>query len=162
MGKKFIDGFKYFWGVDESEPEDKTEDFYQEMKHKNLEGDESMQANSNASERSTNTINTSNKVLNIHSNTQMSVVLFQPKTFEESTDVVDTLKSRRPVVLNISEVDKDLGRKIFDFCSGALYALEGHIQQVSKGIFVLAPPNIDIAGDIVQKTESKLSHWLND
>lgn len=162
MADKFIDKIKFFWGIDTQEPEDQTEDFYDEMKRKDLDSEETMSAITDSSQKSMNTIKTSNKVLNIHSNSQMSVVLFHPKSFEESTNIIDTLKTRRPVVMNISELDKDLGRKIFDFCSGALYALDGHIQQVSKGIFVLAPPNVDITGDVTAKVESTVSTWLNE
>lgn len=165
MGDKFIDKIKFFWGVDSHEEEDTTEDFYEDMKRTDLETDDTyatMSAISEASSKSMNTIKTSNKVLNIHSNAQMNVVLFSPKSFEESTTIVDTLKSKRPVVMNISELDKDLGRKIFDFCSGALYAVDGHIQQVAKGIFILAPQNVDITGDVMRKEEAPVSTWLRE
>ncbi len=164
MADRFIDKIKFFWGVDSHE-EDRTEDFYEDMKRTDLEMEETnmtLNAISDASQKSMNTIKTSNKILNIHSNAQMNVVLFNPKTFDESTHIVDTLKSRRPVVMNISELDKDLGRKIFDFCSGALYALDGHIQQVAKGIFILAPQNVDITGDVINKSETPVSTWLRE
>lgn len=162
MGDKFIDKIKFFWGIDSQETEDSTEDFYDELKRKDLDTEETIAAITETSNKSINTIKTSNKVLNIHSNAQMNVVLFHPKSFEESTNIIDTLKSRRPVVMNISELEKDLGRKIFDFCSGALYALDGHIQQVSKGIFVLAPQNVDITGDVTGKAEVNSSSWLKE
>lgn len=167
MGDRFIDRIKFFWGVDSQEEEtDRTEDFYEDMKRTDLETDDNynMSATSNldAGQKPMNTIKTSNKILNIHSNAQMNVVLFSPKSFDETTHIVDTLKNRKPVVMNISELEKDLGRKIFDFCSGALYALDGHIQQVSKGIFILAPQNVDITGDILAKNESSMSTWLRE
>lgn len=159
---KIIDKIKFFWGLDNQEPEDSTEDFYKELKRTDLTTEEAMSAINETSEKTLNTIKTSNKVLNIHSNAQMSVVLFQPKTFDEATVVVDTLKSKRPVVLNISELEMDLARKVFDFCSGALYALDGHIQQVAKGIFVLAPTNVDITGDVAGKPQVAMPSWLNE
>ncbi len=165
MGDKFIDKIKFFWGVDSHEEEDRTEDFYEDMKRTDLEMEDTnmtLNAISEAGQKSMNTIKTSNKILNIHSNATMNVVLFNPKTFDESTNIVDTLKNRKPVVMNISELDKDLGRKIFDFCSGALYALDGHIQQVSKGIFILAPQNVDITGDVLAKSETPVSTWLRE
>jgi len=164
MADKFIDKIKFFWGVDSPEDEELgNEDFYNELKHSDLEMDETMNAMSEASQKSLNSIKTSNKVLNIHSNAQMNVVLFLPTTFEECTEIVDTLKSKRPVVMNISDIDKDLARKIFDFSSGALYALDGHIQQVSKGIFILAPNNVEITGDIVTAAfEKDAPSWLRD
>ena len=164
MGDKFIDKIKFFWGVDShDEEEDRTEDFYEDMKRTDLETEDSTYNTfTESSQKSLNTIKTSNKILNIHSNAQMNVVLFNPKNFDETTNIVDTLKNRKPVVMNISELDKDLGRKIFDFCSGALYALDGHIQQVAKGIFILAPQNVDITGDVLNKTETPVSTWLRE
>ncbi len=164
MGDKFIDKIKFFWGVDShDEEEDRTEDFYEDMKRTDLETEDSpYNTFTESSQKSLNTIKTSNKILNIHSNAQMNVVLFNPKNFDETTNIVDTLKNRKPVVMNISELDKDLGRKIFDFCSGALYALDGHIQQVAKGIFILAPQNVDITGDVLAKAETPVSTWLRE
>jgi cell division inhibitor SepF len=165
MGDKFIDKIKFFWGVDTHEEEDRTEDFYEDMKRTDLETEDSnalYQSVADASHKSMNTIKTSNKILNIHSNAQLNVVLFNPKNFEESTHIVDTLKNRKPIVMNIADLDKELGRKIFDFCSGALYALDGHIQQVAKGIFVLAPPNVDITGDVMSRGDIDKNSWLKE
>ncbi len=176
MADNFIDGFKKFWGVGTQEDEELfNDDFYDEMKRKDLETEDgvnnmnnmnnmnTMNAIHEASQKSMNTIKTSNKVLNIHSNAQLNVVLYHPKTFEESTGIIDTLKSKRPVVMNIAELDKDLARKIFDFCSGALYALDGHIQQVSRGIFILAPQNVDITGDVTtSRVDSQVNSWLKE
>jgi cell division inhibitor SepF len=162
MGDKFIDKIKFFWGVDTQDEEDTTEDFYDELKRKDLEEPDYGAGQSDLDTSPVNTIKTSNKILNIHSNSQLNVVLYNPKSFEESTSIVDTLKSRRPVVMNIADLDKELGRKIFDFCSGALYAIDGHIQQVSKGIFVLAPQNVDITGDIMGKKNEDAATWLKE
>lgn len=96
-----------------------------------------------------------NKVVNLHKNATMKVVLYQPRDFEDTRAVIDSLKSKKPVILNIEELDPELARKIFDFCSGALYAIDGHIQKVSRGIFILAPSNVDISGDVRGELENK-------
>lgn len=88
-------------------------------------------------------------------NYDMEVVLYQPKEFEDSKTIVDSLKSKKPVIINIEDLDQELGKKIFDFCSGALYALDGHIQKISRGIFILAPYNVEIGGDVRNALESK-------
>lgn len=72
-----------------------------------------------------------------------------PSEFNESVKIVDALKKEELVILNIEPLDKELSHKIFDFCSGALYALDGKIQKVSRGIFILAPNKIDLDGDIM-------------
>ena len=61
---------------------------------------------------------------------------------------VDSLKSRKPVIINLEKIDSDTARKIFDFLSGATYALNGNVQKVANNIFIFAPANVDIAGGI--------------
>lgn len=74
------------------------------------------------------------------------LVLIEPKTFEECPKLVNSLKSRRPVIINLESLDVQLAKKIFDFLSGATYALNGTVQKVANNIFIFAPENVDIAG----------------
>lgn len=74
------------------------------------------------------------------------LLLIEPKTFEECPKLVDSLKSRRPVIINLERLETETARKIFDFMSGATYALDGNVQKIANNIFVFAPENVDIAG----------------
>lgn len=74
------------------------------------------------------------------------LVLIEPKTFEECPKLVDSLKGRRPVIINLEKLETEVARKIFDFLSGATYALNGNVQKVANNIFIFAPENVDIAG----------------
>lgn len=73
------------------------------------------------------------------------LVLIEPKSFEECPKLVDCLKGRRPVIINLEKLETEVARKIFDFMSGATYALEGNVQKVANNIFIFAPENVDIA-----------------
>lgn len=99
--------------------------------------------------------NKKGKVVNINTTTQIKVVVIQPETFEEAKDIADTLKSKNPVVINLEDVEKDVARRIIDFLSGAVYALDGNIQKVSNGIFLVAPYNVGIMGDFKDELRSK-------
>lgn len=72
------------------------------------------------------------------------MVLIEPKNFEECPKLVDNLKGRRPVIINLEKIETDAARKIFDFMSGATYALNGNVQKVANNIFIFAPENVDI------------------
>jgi len=105
---------------------------------------------------------TSNKVVNINPNTpQMKVVIFEPVSYDEAPSIVDSLKNRRAVVVNLENIqDPEVSKTIFHFLNGAIYAMDGDIRKVSKGIFILAPSNIDIDGNIKKELESKgLFRW---
>lgn len=75
------------------------------------------------------------------------LVVIEPKGFEECPKLVDSLKSRKPVIVNLEKLDSDTGRKIFDFLGGATYALNGNVQKVANNIFVFAPENVSITAD---------------
>lgn len=144
MAEKFIDKVKYFMGLDDYEEEETP---IEEKKQPAV----MVQDPEEFGRSQSYNVTTKNKVVNIHSNAQMKVVIHQPTEFDETAGIVDNLKNRKPVIINLESLDPDLARKIFDFCSGALYALDGQIQKVSKGIFILAPSNVDITGDIKQE-----------
>ena len=79
------------------------------------------------------------------------LVLIEPKTFEECPKLVNSLKSRKPVIINLERLETEVARKIFDFLSGAVYALNGNVQKVANNIFIFAPENVDIAGGTMQE-----------
>ena len=72
------------------------------------------------------------------------MIVLEPKGFEEAPKLVDNLKSRKPVIVNLERLESDTARKIFDFLSGATYALNGNVQKVANNIFVFAPENVAI------------------
>ncbi|MCX8129970.1 MAG: cell division protein SepF [Clostridia bacterium] len=96
-----------------------------------------------------------NKVVNIHSASQLKVVIMQPENFDDAQDICDHLKSKKPVVVNLEELDKENAQRIIDFLSGSIYALDGNIQKVSGGIFIIAPSNVDLMGDFKDELRNK-------
>ena len=87
------------------------------------------------------------KVVNIHTTTQLKVVVLQPTTYNDATEIAGHLKEKKPVVVNLEKLDKDTARKIVDFLSGAVFALDGSMQKVSNGILLLVPYTMGIMGD---------------
>ena len=68
-----------------------------------------------------------NKVVNIHTTTQLQVVLVKPERFENAAEIADHLREKRTVVLNLESTKKDVARRLLDFLSGVAYAQEGKI-----------------------------------
>lgn len=95
------------------------------------------------------------KVVNIHSTSQFKVVIMQPESFDDAQDICDHLKSKKPVVVNLEDIEKELAQRIIDFLSGSVYALDGNIQKVSNGIFLIAPNNVDIMSDFKEEFKNK-------
>ena len=72
------------------------------------------------------------------------VLVVEPRSFDEVQTIADQLKSRRPVILNLEALDKDLAQRMLNFLNGAVYALGGETQRVSGHIFFFAPPGTDV------------------
>lgn len=85
------------------------------------------------------------KRLSVANTNAFRLVLIEPKSFEECPKLVDCLKGRKPVIINLEKLETEVARKIFDFMSGATYALSGNVQKVANNIFIFAPENVDIA-----------------
>ncbi len=97
----------------------------------------------------------SGKVVNIHSANQFKMVVSQPNTFDDAQDICDHLKAKKPVVINLEGIEKSDAQRIIDFLSGSIYALDGSIQKVSCDIFVIAPNNVDVSGDLKEELRNK-------
>ncbi len=95
------------------------------------------------------------KVVNINTTTQLKVVVVTPESFDEARDIANHLKQKKPVVINLEGVEKDIARRIVDFLSGAVDALDGNIQKISTGIFLIAPYNVGIMGDFKDELRNK-------
>ena len=95
---------------------------------------------------------------------QVKMVITQPTTFEQSEEICGYLKEKKSVIINLEYVNKDVARRIIDFVSGAVNALDGHIQKISNAIILVAPVNYDIASDLArEELKNKVSvSWLKN
>ena len=95
-----------------------------------------------------------NKVVNIHTTTQLQVVLVKPERFENASEIADHLRDKRTVVLNLEQTDKNIARRLIDFLSGVAYAGEGKIKRVAANTFIITPYSVDIMGDLIDELEN--------
>lgn len=96
----------------------------------------------------------SNKVVNIHTTTQLQVVLVKPERFENASEIADHLRNKRTVVLNLEQTDKNIARRLIDFLSGVAYANEGTIKKVALSTYIITPYNVEILGDLIDELEN--------
>lgn len=92
--------------------------------------------------------NRNNKVLNLHANVQMEVVVASPETFEEAREISQHIKDKKPVIINLEFVEHKIAQRITDFLCGCCCAMDGNIQRIADKIFMIAPDNVDFAGDV--------------
>ena len=83
---------------------------------------------------------------------------------KKSDEICAFLKERKSIIVNLEYVNKDVARRIVDFISGGVYALDGYIQKVSNSIFLVAPSNYEITNEMArEEMRNKLSvSWLKN
>ena len=107
-----------------------------------------------AYERSAEAERRNNKVVNIHTTTQLQVVLVKPDKFEAASEIADHLRDKRTVVLNLESTQKEIARRLLDFLSGVAYAHEGKIKKVAISTYIITPYNVDTIGDLINDLEN--------
>lgn len=106
--------------------------------------------------------NRKGKVVSIHSNSTAKVVIVQPSQYEEITTLCDCLKNRKIVIANLQKLESKLAQRFVDFAGGAAYALDGDIQEVSPGILLITPNNVDVSSDLKDElTKRGLFSWTD-
>ena len=88
----------------------------------------------------------SGQVLNMGN--KQEVVLFHAKTFDDAAKAADELRGKRAVILNMENVDKALTRRVVDFLSGSVYALDGRVKKVAQSTYLFCPHTMDVVGDL--------------
>jgi cell division inhibitor SepF len=74
-----------------------------------------------------------------------------PSRFGDAKEIADRLKDNRPVIVNLQMADRDLQRRMIDFCSGVTYALSGEMEKVADQVFLLAPTNVKVSDEERQR-----------
>jgi cell division inhibitor SepF len=94
-------------------------------------------------------------VTRIHATAQLEVVLHKPDRFDDAAKIADDLRSRRTIVLNLEQTNKDIARRLIDFISGVAYAQDGKIKKVAVNAYIVTPYNVDLLGDLIDELEDK-------
>ena len=89
----------------------------------------------------------SGQVVNMNSGKQ-EVVLFHARTFDDAARAADELRRKKAVILNMENVDKALTRRVVDFLSGSVYALDGSVKKIAQCTYLFCPHNMDVVGDL--------------
>lgn len=90
------------------------------------------------------------------------MILLEPRAYSESQQIVDYLRNRNAVVVNLKRVTSDQAKRIVDFLSGTIYAIGGEIQKIGGGIFLCTPNNVNIQGKITDEKDGKDIHDNDD
>ena len=91
----------------------------------------------------------------------MKVMVVEPQTFDDTQQIANCIREKRPVIVNFENTDADVARRITDFLSGTTYALDGEIKKISRNVMLCAPQNVNIAYSQEKKTSFSEMPWIN-
>ena len=79
---------------------------------------------------------------------KQEVTLFRPVNFNDASKAADDLRARKVVVVNLENVDKAMARRVVDFLSGCVYALDGDVKKIAQSAYLFCPSNLVVNGDL--------------
>ena len=79
------------------------------------------------------------------------ITIVKVKGFDEATNIADVLKTKRPVIFDVVELETRDAERVVDFMVGAVYGLDGSIKRVTGGIFIATPKGMKINSDEIRR-----------
>lgn len=83
------------------------------------------------------------------------VHVIAPVRFPDAQEIGDRLKASQPVIVNLQAADRELSRRMIDFCSGAAYVLGGSMDKVADQVFLLTPTNVEVSAEEKRKLQER-------
>jgi cell division inhibitor SepF len=94
------------------------------------------------------------KVLSIAATTHLQVIVVKPQSYKEAGDIADHFKSKKTIVLNLENTNKEVGNRLIDFLGGVAYSSDGDLKRISNTTYMIVPYNVEISGDTIEELES--------
>jgi cell division inhibitor SepF len=63
----------------------------------------------------------------------------RPRRFDSAQEIADKFKDGQPVIMNLESSDREVSRRLIDFASGLCYGLNGTMEKVATGVYLLKP-----------------------
>ena len=76
-----------------------------------------------------------------------------PTQFGDARQIADRLMNNQPVIVNLQVADRELMRRMIDFCSGVAYALNGKMERVANAVFLVTPSNVKVSAEERQRLQ---------
>ncbi|MBO9542302.1 cell division protein SepF [bacterium] len=86
----------------------------------------------------------SSNLVGLPSASQSELVVLEPHSFDDALGIIENLRSRRAVILNLQGLTDIQSQRLVDFVSGACHALDGHQERIGEAIFLFTPSNVKI------------------
>ncbi|MEG0368195.1 MAG: cell division protein SepF, partial [Coprobacillus sp.] len=127
------------------EEDDDGDDVYEDVE---IDTEEEPEVKTTSMFEKAKSTKTSDAVKALSANKDSHLVLFEPRAYSETQEIAIYLKQKRAAVVNLHRLQKEQSKRVIDFLSGVIFAIEGDIQQIGPKIFLCTPKNIGVSGNI--------------
>ncbi|AYE38002.1 cell division protein SepF [Companilactobacillus zhachilii] len=76
------------------------------------------------------------------------IAIYQPRVYSDAKVIAKQLLNNKAVIVNFNNVNDAQSKRIVDFLTGTIFALNGEIKRVGEKIFLCTPPKFEIDGSI--------------
>ena len=87
----------------------------------------------------------------LNANKDSHLVLFEPRAYGECQEIATYLKQKKATVVNLHRLNINLSKRVIDFLTGVIFAIDGDIQKIGPNIFLCTPRNIVVSGNITME-----------
>ncbi|WP_235070691.1 cell division protein SepF [Turicibacter sp. TJ11] len=155
----FKDKIKTMMGIDEEEYE--MDDFEEEFEEPEVvkpapskpdltvvtNPTTSVNQSTNKGKSTVMQMNTEANKLKLDSNLN-KVIIREPNEYSDAQDIADCLKENYPVFINLQRLEKSQAKRVVDFLSGTIYAIDGDIKRVGTNLFLCTPKTVETEGQV--------------
>lgn len=75
------------------------------------------------------------------------ITTLHPRSYSEARTIGEQYRDGTPVIMNLTEMDEADAKRLVDFAAGLAFAMRGSIEKVTNRVFLLSPPNVDVAAE---------------
>ncbi len=78
-----------------------------------------------------------------------------PARYADAKEIADRFMANQPVIINLQVADRELQRRMIDFCSGVAYSLRGSMEKVADQVFLLTPSNVEVTAEERERLQQR-------
>ncbi len=93
------------------------------------------------------------KLVSIKPGSIPKVALKKPQEFQDIMDIVDSVKQKKIIIMNVYEVEPRMAQRMIDYIVGACYALGASFEEISKCIYIIAPDGVEVTNELKQQLD---------
>ncbi|WP_155285917.1 cell division protein SepF [Lacticaseibacillus zhaodongensis] len=105
-------------------------------------------ANGNSAYRSNNVV-----AMNTPAPKGAKIELYEPRIYSDAKEIGRNLLSNTAVLVNFTHLEDEDAKRIVDFLTGVVFAINGEIKRVGDQIFLVTPANFEVSGALAGKLQ---------